>query len=517
MPSHALSGFVEELLEVRGLPGLSLALTDRDRLVASATFGYADLSARRPVAPETAFEHGSIGKTFTAVLLVQLHDEGRLDLRAPVARHLPWFDVRSEHGPIALHHLLTHTAGIVMGSDASADSRFDVWALRETETGFAPGERFHYSNVGYRTLGYVVEELTGRPYRELVRERILEPLGMAATDPAVTGETRRRLAVGYERWYDDRPHRRHDPWVPAAWLETSTADGSLAGTAEDLAVFLRALLNRGRGLLAPESFDLMLREADEWTYGYGLESRGTLVRHGGSMPGFGSTMLGDLEAGLGVVVLVNSTDEGSLTEEVADAALDLYRREAAALPAVPDPLVVENAEEYAGTYSSAGRRLLLAAEGERLVLEHADDRVPLERRRGDRFLVDHPEFALFPLVFERDGDMLVAAFHGSDVYTREGARSLHTDSPPPEWSAYPGHYRAYNPWLTNFRILLRRGRLLLAYPRGPEDPLAPLEDGLFRVGQDEWSPERPRFDAIVDGHALRANLSGCDYFRVARP
>ena len=517
MPSRALSGYAEELLDVRGLPGLSLAVTDRDGLVASATFGYADLSARRPVAAETAFEHGSIGKTFTAVVLLQLHDEGRLDLQAPVVRHLPWFDVRSEHGPIAVQHLLTHTAGLVMGSDASGDSRFDVWALRETETGFPPGERFHYSNVGYRTLGYLLEDLTGRPYPELVRERILEPLGMAATDPAVTGETRRRLAVGYERWYDDRPHRRHDPWVPAPWLETSTADGSLAGTAEDLAVFLRALLNRGRGLLAPESFELMLREADEWTYGYGLESRGTLVRHGGSMPGFGSTMLGDLEAGLGVVVLVNSTDEGGLTEEVAEAARDLYRGAAAAPPAVPDPVVVENAEDYAGTYSNAERRLVLASEGERLVLEQAGARVSLERRRGDRFLADHPDFALFPLAFERDGDMVVAAVHGSDVYAREGARAVPADTAPPEWSAYPGHYRAYNPWLTNFRILLRRGRLLLAYPKGPEDSLTPLEDGLFRVGVDEWSPERLRFDAIVDGRALRANLSGCDYFRVPGP
>lgn len=70
----------------------------------------------------------------------------------------------SEHGPITPEHLLTHTAGIVMGSDLSADSRFDVWALRETEAGSPPGERFHYSNVGYRALGYLLEELTGQRY-----------------------------------------------------------------------------------------------------------------------------------------------------------------------------------------------------------------------------------------------------------------------------------------------------------------------------------------------------------------
>jgi D-alanyl-D-alanine carboxypeptidase len=228
MPLRALSRFVEELLAVRRLPGLSPAVTGRKHLLGSGTFGYADLGSRRPVTPAELFELGSIGKTFTAVLLLQLHEEGEVDLNAPVRRYLPWFEVSSAYEPITVHHLLTHTGGIVMGSDASADSRFDVWALRESETGFPPGERFHYSNVGYRTLGYVLEEITGSPYPELLQERILEPLGMAATDPAVTAETRRRLAVGYERWYDDRPPRRQDPWVPAPWLETSTADGSLA-------------------------------------------------------------------------------------------------------------------------------------------------------------------------------------------------------------------------------------------------------------------------------------------------
>jgi CubicO group peptidase (beta-lactamase class C family) len=515
MPFRALRAFVEELLAVRGLPGLSLAVTDRDHILAAGAFGSADLAARRQLASDDLFELGSIGKTFTAVLLLQLHEEGRVDLHAPVAGYLPWFELRSEYEPIAPHHLLTHTGGIVAGSDVSADSRFDVWALRETEAGSAPGERFEYSNVGYRALGYLLEEVTGRSYPQLLRERILEPLGMTATDAAVTSETRRRLAVGYERSYDDRPHRRDDPWAPAPWLETGTADGSLAGTTEDLVAFLQALLNRGRGLLSDESFGLMLRDGDDWTYGYGLESRGRPIRHGGSMPGFGSTMLGDLDAGLGVVVLVNSTDEADLTEEVAEVALDLYRG-APGPPAVADPLAVENAEDYAGAYARAAGRLVVTPEEGRLVLDHAGTRVALERRRGDRFLADHPDLALFPLVFEREDDIVVAAVHGSDVYVREGARELDLGSPPTQWKAWAGHYRAYNPWLTNFRVLARRDLLLLVYPWGAEEPLTELGDGRFRIGE-ERSPERLHFDAVADGQALRANLSGCDYYRVAAP
>jgi hypothetical protein len=84
---------------------------------------------------------------------------------------------------------------------------------------------------------------------------------------------------------------------------------------------------------------------------------------------------------------------------------------------------------------------------------------------------------------------------------------------PEEWHAYPGHYRAYNPWYTNFRVVLREGELLVILPWGLELPLEPLPDGRFRAG-DEWSPERVRFDAVVDGQALTADFSGEAYYRV---
>jgi D-alanyl-D-alanine carboxypeptidase len=522
MPADALRAHVEELLAVRGLPGLSLAVTDREGLVASETFGYANLDAGTPMSSETHLEIGSIGKTFTAVALLQLREQGRIELDEPVARYLPWFEVRTEYEPITLHHLLTHTGGILTGDALSGDSRFDVWALRETETGFRPGTRFHYSNVGFRALGHVIEELTGKPYADVLQERILEPLGLHATDPALTSETRRRLAVGYERWYDDRPPRRTDPWVPAPWVDTATGDGSLASTAEDLAGFLRALLQRGGEVLATESFDLMatpvIPSGNGWSYGYGLEVRdidGRLeLRHGGSMPGFGSTMLGDLAAGLGVAALVNGTDEDDLTEEVATAALALYR-DGTSPPPSADPLAAESAGEYQGTFVAGDRRFELRAEGERLVLVGAEPTV-LEPRGEDRFFVDHPDFASFLLRFRRQDGSVVQATHGGNVYTREGSAEQLAPKPPDEWRAYAGHYRAYNPWLSTFRAVLQGGELILDWPSwGPFDQLTPLSDGSFRVGAEEWSPERVRFDAIVDGRALRANLSGCgEYYRL---
>ena len=515
MSADALRVYVEELIAVQGFPGFSVAVTDRGGIVTSEAFGLASIETRAPVTRETLFEIGSIGKTFTAAVSLQLHDEGRLELDAPVTGYLPWFEVHSEHAPITIRHLLTHTSGLMVGAELSASSRYDVWALRETDAGFAPGTRYLYSNVAYRTLGFIIEELTGRPYPDALRERILEPLALERTEPEVTHAARHRLAVAHERRYDDRPARRGDPWVPATWLETNTGDGSPAATMEDLATFLRVLLNGGRGLLSAESFALMTTPAieadDGWWYGCGLELREREgrreIRHGGSMPGFGATMLGDLDSGLGVAVAVNATDERDLTEEVAAAILDLQRNRAE--PSVEDPLSVAQAAEYAGAYTREGRRLVLTAEGDRLLL----DGQPLEPRGSDRFLADRADLWHFLLGFRREEGQVVEALHGGDVYRREGAAEVLVPAPPPEWSAYTGHYRAYNPWYSNFHVVLRAGELVLIWAWGSELPLTQLDEGWFRV-DDEWSPERLRFDAIADGQALRATLAGEAYYRV---
>jgi CubicO group peptidase (beta-lactamase class C family) len=433
-PPEGLEAWLAGLLERRGLPGIAVAVTDRDRLLSFQSAGWADLGRRRPIDEETLFELGSIGKTFTALLVLDLAEEGVLDLEAPVTTYLPWFEVRSEYDPISVRHLLTHSAGIIRGSDITADSRFDVWALRETETGFAPGERYYYSNIGFRVLGCVLEEVMGAPYHDLLRTRVLEPLGLSSSEPAITTEIRGRLAIGYDRLHDDRPISPDDPLFPAAWLETGTADGSLAATAGDLASFVRFLLEEGaHSLMAQPRID----SGDGWSYGYGLEVRTEggrrLFRHGGSMPGFGSTMLGDFDAGLGVAVLLNGANEHDVTAAVASYALELHR-------GGPNPTPPGDPEETP----------------------------PGEDLGGE---------------------------------------------PREEWSAFYGRFRSYNPWLPGFRIVQRGDDLVLAYPwGGPEDPLTPLGEVDFRVGE-EWSPERLRFDAVVDGRALRANLSGADYYR----
>jgi len=553
-----LDQFIEQKMKVANIPGVAVAVTDREKLLRVSTYGFADIAAQTPVTPEFLFETASIGKSFTSIALLQLREEGRLNLHEPVTRYLPWFEVQSEYEPITLHHLMSHTAGIITEMEFTGEVRYEVWALRETEASAPPGTYYHYSNAGYKALGLVLEELLGQACGDIIQERILDPLGMTATEPIITHETRKRLAVGYEGFYDDRPLPPGRPLAPATWFEYSGGAGSIASTPADMAAYLRMLMNQGQGprgrILSEESFDLMTQqiieakeEGEDVFCGYGLDiieiDGHTYIGYSGGMPGHYSYMVADMDDGLGVVVLMNGPG-GQSDEEIAMFALKLLRAALhdQELPPVPpvDPTKVENAAEYAGTYraSPAVRQahqprrrragagaLTLAAEGERLILRYGDERIVLERRGPDRFYVDHSDFALFLLGFGREKgkeereekSQVVEVFHGPDWYTNERYAGPTTFDHPREWDAYPGHYRSHNPWLSNFRVVLRKGVLALIHPSGREEPLVPLGSGVFRVGEDDRSPERIRFDTILNGQALHANLSCGDCYRAFTP
>ncbi|NLF12485.1 MAG: beta-lactamase family protein [Anaerolineaceae bacterium] len=550
--------FIEEQMAAAGTPGMVVALTDGRSLLHVAPHGLADVAAGRPVEPDTLFEIGSISKSFTAIALLQLREAGLVDLHSPVRRYLPWFHVPPAPGLegqagmdlITLHHLLTHTAGIVRGTDFSTEGRYEVWSLRDTVAATPPGTFFHYCNVGYKALGVILEEVLGLAYDEIIAGRIFRPLGMDASEAVITHDTRRRLAVGYESLFDDRPFHRSLPLAPAPWLETGTADGSIASTPADMAAYVRLLLNRGRGLLSEEGFGLWAGrlvplpedegERGEF-YGYGLqvgdEDGHTIVSHSGGMVGYYAAIAADLEGDLGAVALCNGPGEPMA---VARRALRLVRwaREGRGLPPAPaGPERVEDAGAYAGIYRPYKRetrgensnaseieseigdeiKIAVSAGGAGLELRLAGQRAALERRGEDCFYAPHPALSRYLLRFARREGQVVEAWCGPELFVRPGCAGEAAPEPPAAWRAYTGHYRCHNPWLGNFRVVLRRDRLILALPWGEEQPLVPLAEAVFRVGDDERLPERLRFDTVLGGRARRANLAGCDYYRTFTP
>jgi len=457
-----------------------------------------------------------------------LRDEGKLDLNKPVVEYLPWLKISTKFEPVTTHHLLSHTAGLP-GVPLLLDA-----LLRELWTGWAPGKRFLYSNTGYNILGFLIEALDKRPFAEAMRARLLAPLSMTASAPIISNDLRRQMAVGYEPLNESQPFVYGGPLAEAQWIEVDVAAGSIASTPADMAKYMRMLLNRGalpKGrLVSEESFKLFTTPAvdspfrgEPAGYGYGLwvsdVAGHTRLRHTGGMVAFSSSIDVDLGAGVGAFASVNANLRGYRPVPVTKYAVDLLNASLADKPLPEAPVwppldEVKNAADYAGVYTSpGGKKLELAAEGDKLILVHNGRKVVLQHASGgDRFVVKHPEFDRYVLGFVRENRQVTEAYHGADWYAGSrynGPRSFET---PKEWEGLAGHYFNDSPWYGDTRVVLRRGQLFL----DGTVPLVARGDGKFGVG-DPVGPDWIEFETIVNGRAMQLNYSGIIFRRMSTP
>lgn len=523
-----LDEFITRHMRETGAPGMTLALANREGLIRASTYGYADTKAGLRVVPETMFEIGSVSKSFVGLVLLQLRDEGKLDLDKPIVQYLPWLKINSKFAPVTTHHILSHASGLP-GAPLLLDALLD-----ELWTAYPPGKRFLYSNTGYNILGFLIETLDKRPFAEAMRARILAPLGMTASAPIITSDLRKHMAIGYEPLGEGKPFPLLGSLAEAQWIEVDIAAGSIASTPADMAKYIRMLVNRGalpKGrLISENSFTLFTKAAidspyrgEPASYGYGLwvsEIEGhTRLRHTGGMVAFSSSLDVDVTSGVGAFASVNANLRGYRPVAVTKYAIELLNASLAAklLPdppaAPPSPDQVKNASDYAGIYTSPdGKKLELAAEGEKLILAHGGRRVVLERAGSDRFIVKHPDFELFLLGFAREKQEVTQAFHGADWYMGPkytGPKSFETKK---EWEAFAGHYYNDSPWYGDTRIVLRKGQLFV----DGVQPLIPRGDGKFGIGDPE-APDWISFESIVDGRAMRLNYSGILFRRTFTP
>jgi CubicO group peptidase (beta-lactamase class C family) len=525
-----LDEYIARHMRETGAPGMTLALANREGLIRASTYGYADTKAGLRVVPETMFEIGSVSKSFVGLLLLQLRDEGKLDFNKPVVEYLPWLKINSKFEAITTHHVLSHTGGLP-GAPLLLDA-----LLGELWTGYAPGKRFLYSNTGYNILGFLIEAIDKRSFADSMRTRILAPLGMTASSPIITNDLRKHMAIGYEPLSEGKPFPLRGPLAEAQWLEVDIAAGSIASTPADMAKYIRMLTNRGalpKGrLISKESFALFTKPAinspyrgEPASYGYGLwvsDIEGhTRLRHTGGMVAFSSAIDIDLTSGIGAFASVNANLRGYRPVAVTKYAIDLFNASLAAKslpdspPPSPAPDEIKNAAEYAGIYTTPdGKKLELAAEGQKLILVHGGRRVPLERAgaAADRFIVKHKDFETFLLGFVRENREVTQALHGPDWYMGAkytGAKTFETKK---EWQAFAGHYQNDSAWYGDTRIVLRKGQLFI----DGVQPLIPRGDGKFGIGDPE-APDWISFESIVDGRAMRLNYSGILFRRAFTP
>jgi len=255
----------------------SALVAEEGKIVYQKGVGMANMEWGIPNQTNTKHRLGSITKQFTAMLLLQLAEEGKLDLQAPISNYLP--DYPNEHNPkITTHHLLTHTSGIPNYTafpgffrDQSRDPYTPddfVKKFADKELEFTPGEKFNYSNSGYFLLGVIVEKVSGKTYEEMLQEKIFTPLSMNDSGYDHHDEILKNRATGYEK--------QGNNYINSKYLDMSIpyAAGSLYSTVEDLYLWDQALYTNK--MLSKEYMELYFKPyipafgGTNYAYGWGV-------------------------------------------------------------------------------------------------------------------------------------------------------------------------------------------------------------------------------------------------------
>lgn len=490
-----------------GEAGLVVAVTDREQMLLVAAHGYADIAAKRPVTPETHFAIGSISKSFTALTLMQMVDEGRFDPAAPIERYLPDFHPRSPYPAITGHALLTHTAGLPNYITNVASMRFLIAALNNIEPGYAPGTHFWYSNSGYQMLGYAAERIDKLPFPLILQHRTLDRLGMTETTPQIDDRLRATLPVSYARQADGR-------LVAAPWFSYLAADGAITSTAADMSRYARMLLNRGAipggRLVSAKAFERFATPVlDGYGYGMTIAHDGRVLSHSGGIAGFQSYLEMHPTENFALVFLSNGPLDMALIERIV-ARLS---RDAPTLPKTTPAAAVSS---FAGRFVARDGAALIFAATDDGGLRAGDQ--PLTRLANDlwgAYLTPHGPRTF---QFRRDATGAVTGVsEGAADYAREGR-------PPPAaaptgYRAFVGRYATHGEEGPGVRIFVQQGRLMVSYAdtNVPPTPLAAIDETHFRYAEPAFAPERLAFDTLIDGQTQRLTMSGVPLYRIDLP
>jgi CubicO group peptidase (beta-lactamase class C family) len=324
---------IPEMMAKHKIPGLSIAVVDRDGILWTAGFGYTDYDRKTPVTPETIFSIQSMSKTFTATAVMFAVQDGLVELDAPITKYLPDFAVNSRYeddpqDKMTLRHLLTHTAGFTHEAPIgnNRDARFPsfedhVKSISGTWLRYRVGERYAYSNLGIDLAAYILQVKSGKPFAQYMKEKVFDPLDMP--NSSVDMEFIRRhpnRAIG---------HELHIKKIP---LEIAMIGaGGVYTNAKELARFIQLHLNRGKKnnqIVLEESFiETMytpLPISKSYALGIAIDNKEGhyKLQHGGGGYGFTTDMRWYPEHGIGIMVLTNSVNRNNQQWKLAENVRD---------------------------------------------------------------------------------------------------------------------------------------------------------------------------------------------------
>ena len=333
-----LTEYIERIMEKQDIPGLAISLVAGEDIVWEKGFGVSNLESMTPVTPETYFRVGSVSKSVTALGIMKLHADGRLDIDDPLAGVLPQFSIRypfGDYSEITVRHVLSHRSGIpdslVIGSFSGLPDAAILNVISAKTARFAAGTRYEYTNLGYSLLGLVVEEITGMRFNDYMRSDVLPFLGMPSSSYFATPLIREGLSSSYGA-ADDEEMDNFDV--------SGVAMGNLYSNLDEMTGFLLFCLNDQEflpGSLKESMFRDHYSRREEYGLGFMLDRFGSVrkVGHPGGIQRFRSYLYFLPEEKVGAVLLCNTSRIGQYGiigkkpdygERIVDRALKLLAK-----------------------------------------------------------------------------------------------------------------------------------------------------------------------------------------------
>ena len=391
-------------MEKARMPGFSIAVVDHGQTIYAEGFGLRDTEKVLPATPDTLYGIGSITKSFVAIAIMQLVEEGKISLDDPVAEHIP-FELGMPEDPITIRHLLTHSLGIPslatstvaisrgLGLDTgvplgSASDFYRFVNGAQEEVVAPPGERFFYHNAAWRMLGAIIQEESGVPFHRYLKENVIDPLGMERTTLSLMSfradpdHIQPHLKVGDEVEPSRFPYPNPDDNPEFSFI---AAAGGIVSSVNEMTRYLNAQIEKGGTggvrVASEASFEQMqqlhIHRPDgyygEYGYGYGLSITPDffghkMVSHGGSIAVSTAYMafVPDLEAG--VIMMGNSSGMSYATIAESVFAILMGKKPEEAIPAL---VIRERMRRLQGTYEvyRGLERLQVVSKGGLLYLE----------------------------------------------------------------------------------------------------------------------------------------------------
>lgn len=337
--SSYIAPLIKSEMKKHDITGLSIALVDNQRVLWAKGFGYADKANKVPATPETIYRAGSISKLFTATAVMQLAEQGKMDIDKPLQTYLPKFFIKSRFpnaAPITPRNIMTHHSGLpanfLKGMWTSKPEPFEdlVEQVDDEYVAYPPNYLFSYSNLGYTLLGCALERVAGQPFASYMKLSLLSPLGMTHSSFSQYPENSPLGSKAYRKGKEVEAPPLRD--VPAGGLNT---------TVLDLSRFVEMVFAHGRAgnrqIIKPQTLAEMLRpqNADvpldlDFRIGLGWALDFTNIRNAGPVAGHSGGTLYHCslliilpEDKLGVVVMANSADAWPVIDKAAVATLKL--------------------------------------------------------------------------------------------------------------------------------------------------------------------------------------------------